>query len=53
MYFTATSLLGSQIIIWKIEDTQYSCLCDPSNTDYKKYLAWVEAGNTAEEWNPE
>lgn len=24
-----------------------------ANTDYQEYLAWVEEGNVAEEWNPE
>ena len=26
---------------------------DPDTEKYQAYLAWVEAGNTAEEWNPE
>ena len=26
---------------------------EPANTDYQQYLAWVEEGNVAEEWNPE
>jgi hypothetical protein len=25
---------------------------DPANTDYQQYLAWLEEGNVAEEWNP-
>lgn len=25
---------------------------DEKNTDYQQYLAWLEAGNTPEEWNP-
>jgi len=27
--------------------------CDPANTDYAEYLAWVAEGNTATEWSPE
>lgn len=26
---------------------------DEANTDYKKYLLWVDEGNIAEEWVPE
>lgn len=27
--------------------------CDEANADYQDYLAWVAAGNTAQEWQPE
>ena len=33
-------------IIWSIP-------MDVENYDYVAYLAWVEAGNTATEWQPE
>lgn len=26
---------------------------DPDNTDYQDYLAWLDEGNTPDEWNPE
>ena len=38
MYFTSTTPFGNQIIIWKIDGMQYSCLCDPANSDYQAYL---------------
>lgn len=27
--------------------------CDLANKDYQAVRAWLEEGNTAEEWNPE
>jgi len=30
------------------DNIQYSIPIDPRNSDYQKYLEWVEEGNTAE-----
>lgn len=35
--------------IRRIEDGAFIPM-DEANSDYQAYLAWVEAGNTAEEW---
>ena len=39
-------------IVWK-HDAGFSFIpLDPMNTDYQKYLSWVEQGNTAPVWIP-
>jgi hypothetical protein len=35
------------------EDRKTAIPLDEDNTDYQAYLAWVEEGNTAEEWSAE
>lgn len=48
-YEIATSpLSGEQVIVRKTDNAFIPC--DPANTDYQAYLAWVAEGNTAEEW---
>ena len=36
--------------ISKLEDGKQVCVipCEPANTDYQQYLAWLEEGNTPE-----
>lgn len=42
---TATVILRTIDSVW--------IPCDEANADYQDYLAWVAAGNTAQEWQPE
>ena len=47
-----TSLYGD--VILKLSDDVVSFVpADESNSDYQQYLAWLELGNTPEEWQPE
>ena len=46
MYKLYKSFDGIEAVI-RIEDGAFIPF-DPDNTDYQAYLAWVEAGNTAE-----
>jgi hypothetical protein len=47
-------LTQNEHIVLKIENDIVSSIPDdPSNIDYEKYLAWIEEGNEAEEWQPE
>jgi hypothetical protein len=55
-YFTEVEMFGNtkRIIMFKDNDaTLWSIPDDPNNTDYQKYLSWVEAGNTAQELIPD
>jgi hypothetical protein len=43
---------GDAPVVWRIDDMS-AIPMDPANADYQRYLAWVEEGNTAEEWSPD
>lgn len=49
-YHTRQTEYGLTVIVKN--NTQW-IPCDPANADYQDYLAWVEAGNTAEPWEPD
>jgi hypothetical protein len=41
-------------VLVKIEEDRLLTIPEgPANTDYAEYLAWVEAGNTPEPWQPD
>jgi O-acetylhomoserine/O-acetylserine sulfhydrylase-like pyridoxal-dependent enzyme len=54
MYYTDIDADGLLTVFKVASDGQVWCFIDdPANTDYQQYLAWLEEGNVAEEWNPE
>jgi hypothetical protein len=50
MYATWNPEKGEPAII-RLSDIAFISMSD-ENRDYRKYLAWVADGNTAEEWQP-
>ena len=53
MYFVAQHPFddGAQTIIRAFDNATVPC--DPANTDYQQYLAWLAEGGVPEPWNPE
>lgn len=47
-YMVKKDILGTMIIL----DDKMWIPCDPGNSDYQKYLAWLDEGNEPEEWIP-
>jgi hypothetical protein len=50
---SATEFSSEVVIRIDADATMWSIPCDPANSDYQAYLAWVAEGNTATEWSPE
>ena len=53
MYTIITDEIKNSVICVMRSIDSASIPCDPANSDYQAYLAWVAEGNVAEEWDPE
>ena len=46
MYKLYTTINGQDAVVTVGVEPQVSFVCDPANSDYQAYLAWVAEGNT-------
>jgi len=53
MYYTHSSPSGNITYILKDESSITMFPDDERNRHYQEYLAWLEEGNTPQEWKPE
>lgn len=53
IYYTVTDVDPLDVGVMLLRSDGAWIPIDPANTDYQQYLAWLEEGNVAEEWNPE
>ena len=51
-YKIKTNTLSGVPVFYRVEDDVWIPLAE-ANTDYQAYLAWLDLGNTPEEWEPE
>jgi hypothetical protein len=48
MYKLYKTITGQDAVMTVGVEPQLSFVCDPANTNYQAYLAWLEEGNTPE-----
>lgn len=51
-YKIKTNTLSGVPVFYRVQDDVWIPLAK-DNTDYQEYLAWLEEGNTPEEWSPD